>query len=332
MAINNFLNHEATSPIGGYFALEESTVSNRLYESALGFQSARAAFSALLGVGTPERVWMPRYICDAMLSPLLDAGIEIYFYDLREDFRIDSKIKLRSQDWLLYVNYFGICDIVEQEVLGLFDPAQVVLDHAQALLSAPGDCLATIYSPRKFLGIPDGGLMYTRLELPLPVQIDQGSVERCRHLLLCADGQLDRGYIAFKQAEASLVNTAPRVMSELSRRMINSSDIHGAAQIRCRNFELLHSHFGDINRCVVPVNLMSPLCYPLWLNCSIDRDRLASQGIFIPTYWGEVLGRSNPGSIEHSLTLNCLALPCDQRYGIKDIEHLAMSLRAELVS
>ena len=332
MVSKNPLNHEMHSPIGGYFALEETTVSNRLYESALGFQSARAAFSALLGAGTPERIWMPRYICDAMLSPLLDAGTDICFYDLREDFRIDSQIKLRSQDWLLYVNYFGICDAIEQEVLRLFDPAQVVLDHAQALLSAPGDCLATIYSPRKFLGVPDGGLMFTRLELPLQTQVDRGSVERCRHLLLRADGQLDSGYVAFKQAEASLVDTAPRVMSELSRRMINSSDIDGMALRRCRNFELLHSHFSDINRCVIPANLTSPLCYPLWLDRSIDRDRLTSQGIFIPTYWNEVLGRCNPGSIEYSLTLNCFALPCDQRYGIKDIERLAMSLRAELAS
>jgi hypothetical protein len=321
----------APDPIGGYFALEEAAVPNRLYESALGFQSARAAFSALLATGKPERVWVPRYICDAMLSPLQNAGIAACFYDLNESLGIASKIRLRSQEWLLYVNYFGICDAVEQEVLRQFDPAQVVLDHAQALLSTPGDCLATIYSPRKFLGVPDGGLLFTRLALPLPTQVDQGSVERCRHLLLRADGQLADGYAAFKQSEASLVDTAPRAMSTLSRRMTNNCDIHLMALRRRRNFDLLHSHFGALNRLVIPADVMAPLCYPLLLDYSIDKSRLADQGIFIPIYWQEVLGRCDARTVEHSLALNCLALPCDQRYGPEDIERLAQSVRAELI-
>ena len=332
MVSKNSSHYETFCPIGGYFALEDVAAPNQLYEAAMGFQSARAAFSALLSAGTPERVWMPRYICDAMLSPLIDAGIDTCFYDLHKDFRIKSQIGLRSQDWLLFVNYFGTCDVVEQEVLRRFDPAQVVLDHAQALLSAPGDCLATIYSPRKFLGVPDGGLLFTRLRLPLPAQVDQGSIERCRHLLLRADGQLDGGYTAFRQSEASLVDTVPQTMSALSRRMINNSDIEGMALRRRRNFELLHSHFGDINQFVVPTNATAPLCYPLWLDYSIDRARLAVQGIFIPTYWSEVLRRCDPGSVEHNLTLNCLALPCDQRYGIEDIERLAMCLRTAILS
>jgi len=323
---------EAPDPIGGYFALEEAAVPNRLYESALGFQSARAAFSALLAAGKPERVWMPRYICDAMLSPLRNAGITTCFYDLNESLGIASKIGLRSQEWLLYVNYFGICDAVEQEILQQFDPEQVVLDHAQALLSTPKDCLATIYSPRKFLGVPDGGLLFSRLAVSLPMQVDQGSVERCRHLLLRADGQLAEGYVAFKQSEASLVDTDPRVISALSRRMINNSDIYLMALRRRRNFDTLHAHFGALNRLVIPANVTAPLCYPLLLDYPINRSRLADQGIFIPTYWQEVLGRCDALTVEQKLTLNCLALPCDQRYEIEDIERLALSLRAELMS
>lgn len=321
--------HELDS-IGGYFALENAVVPNQLYDSAMGFQSARAAFAALLAVGKPARVWMPRYVCDAMLSPLTHAGITTCFYDLNKNLGIGSHIELQPRDWLLYVNYFGICDAVEQEVLQRFDPAQVVLDHAQALLSPPGNCLATIYSPRKFLGVPDGGLLLTRLALPLPTQVDQGSVERCRHLLLRADGKLAEGYEAFKQAEASLVDTVPSAMSTLSRRMINNSDIHEMALTRRRNFELLHLHFGGLNRLTIPADVMVPLCYPLLLDYPVDRTILAGHGIFIPTYWHDVLARCDAHSIEHSLALNCLALPCDQRYGVEDIERFAQTLRAAI--
>lgn len=331
------VHHEDPSPldkrtaIGGYFALEGTFAPAALYETALKFQSARAAFSALLKVGGPKRVWVPRYICNSMLAPLQGARIEICFYDLREDFDIDPQIRLKASDWLLYVNYFGLCDAIEQGLLRRFNPEQLVMDHAQALFSPAKDCLATIYSPRKFLGIPDGGLLFSRLSMPLPGETDNGSVDRCRHLLLRADGKLQAGYQAFKAAEATLEDFTPKRMSSLSRNIFHSSDIQGISLKRRQNFQILNERFGSINK--IRVNLdraQAPLCYPLWFERPIDRARLAQQNIFIPVYWHEVFNRSDSSSVEYNLALNCLPLPCDQRYGFEDIERLVTCLHAEL--
>ena len=58
----------------------------------------------------PKRVWMPKYTCDVMYYPLFTLGIEIEFYDLAEPFNVAESVTLGSNDWLLYVNYFGICN------------------------------------------------------------------------------------------------------------------------------------------------------------------------------------------------------------------------------
>ena len=66
-------------------------------------------------------------------------------------------MQLREGGWLLYVNYFGICQHQERQVLERFGASRVVLDRSQAFFADPIDCLATIYSPRKFFGVPTEG-------------------------------------------------------------------------------------------------------------------------------------------------------------------------------
>jgi len=329
--------HEGVGPfdeqttIGGYFALEGTLTPNSLYKTALKFQSARAAFSALLLAGTPKRVWVPRYICDGMLAPLRGSGIETRFYDIREDFGVDPSLRLEAADWLLYVNYFGLCDALEEELLQRFDPAQLVMDHAQALFSPARRCLATIYSPRKFLGMPDGGLLISRLTVPSPEETDHGSVDRCQHLLLRADGKISSGYEAFKASEASLEDYTPRRMSPVSRYLFRNCDVQAVSLKRRQNFQALDERFGTINKIHVDLDReQTPLCYPLWLERPVNRPRLAQQNVFIPVYWQEVLHRCDRSSIEHNLSLNCLPLPCDQRYNLGDIERLVTCLRSEL--
>jgi len=157
------VNENFTKPIGGYFELELPESNGHFYSQALKFQSARAAFYALLETGKPQRVWMPKYICDSMLLPLQALKIEIVFYDLTEQFCVCDSVQLSEKDWLLYVNYFGICSLQETQLLKRFNSNQLIFDHSQAFYAPPLDGLATIYSPRKFFGVPDDGYLITQL-------------------------------------------------------------------------------------------------------------------------------------------------------------------------
>lgn len=171
--------------IGGYFELGlPKSNSENPHKNAIKFQSARAAFRALLKQKKPTKVWMPKYICNAMIQPLLDESVDVGWYDLDGEFCVEDNLLLGETEWLLYVNYFGLFETVAEKVLRRFPPAHVVLDYSQAFYSdAKLDALATIYSPRKYFGVPDGGLLVTKLAIREPVENDDLSLLRMTHLL-----------------------------------------------------------------------------------------------------------------------------------------------------
>jgi len=119
--------------IGGYFDLELPRGNEfSMHENVIYYQSARAAFRSLLQAGKPQRVWLPKYICDAMLSPLQDEGIECSWYDLDENLNVAESIVLGDGEWLLYVNYFGVCQRQVDDLLSRFPVKQIVFDFSQA--------------------------------------------------------------------------------------------------------------------------------------------------------------------------------------------------------
>lgn len=308
------------NPIGGYFELELPESSGYFYSQALKFQSARAGFYALLETGKPQRVWMPKYICDSMLLPLHTLKIEIVFYNLIEQFSVCDSVQLYENDWLLYVNYFGICSQQETQLLKRFNSNQIIFDHSQAFYAPPHDCLATIYSPRKFFGVPDGGYLITQLPVIEPEAIDSQSVFRCTHLLQRLDGDTAAGYQSFQIIEASFNDILPCKMSVLTNKMLASFDYQAIKNKRNANFQFLHEKLAQINGLKIVAEMIDgALCYPLLIEDLTTRSRLLENKIFVATYWAGVKNRTDADSLEWKLTENCLPIPCDQRYNRNDL-------------
>jgi len=150
------MNHPA---IGGYFELELPAAASDYHAGALRLQSARAALLLLLQQGKPSAVWLPWYLCQSMLEPLQACGIAIRRYALDAQLQPAQLPPLASGEWLLYVNYFGLCDAAVERLLAHYPAGQLIIDQSQAFYSPARPCLANIYSPRKFFGVPDGGYL-----------------------------------------------------------------------------------------------------------------------------------------------------------------------------
>lgn len=309
----------AQKPIGGYFELEAPRHALLAHAHMTAFQSARAAFHALLRHGKPQAVWMPSFTCDAMLSPLAATGTEIRFYPLDGDLGVPASIKPDTEEWLVSVNYFGLGNEAQTRLAERVASDQLVFDHAQAFFCDPGPGLATVYSPRKFFGLPDGGLLATRAGVPVPTMSDDGSAMRCRHLLTRLGATPEAGYEYFRHAEAELEDVVPRRMSQLSWRLLESCDHETARRRRNENFDYLHRHLGDRNPLPIPSVVDGPMCYPLLTSRTGLRETLRANRVFVPTYWPEVRTRAAKGSFELALVDGCLPLPCDQRYGPADM-------------
>jgi len=313
-----------TGPIGGYFELGLASREAPRYPHAALFQSARAAFLSLLRKGNPQRIWMPRLICDSMLGAAAASGAQIQFYDLTQDMRVADGVHPRESDWLLCVNYLGLCGSACTDALSRFDPRCIILDHAQAYYAAPLPCLATLYSPRKFFGLPDGGLVVSQLPLKDPAGIDTGSFERMSHLLLRLGGPPEAGYEDYRRAEKTLDDVEPKGMSILTRKLLASYDAEGARLRRNANFRRLHEMLGQGNDAAPATDAVDgPLCYPYGPVRPSLRSALLERRIFIPVYWPEVLARVANGSVEERWVSSVLALPCDQRYGEDEMTNMA---------
>ena len=310
--------------IGGYFQLELPPANNHYHVDAINYQSARAAFRALLQSCRPDRVLIPKYVCDAVLSSLLDEGIEYGWYELDNTLNVPESLVLQKGDWLLYVNYYGICQAQVESLLERYNPSQLILDFSQAFYDVPkAHVLATIYSPRKFFGVPDGGVLVTSADVPLPEIKDTYSQRRVSHLLTRLCDEPENGYAEYLNAENSLQDTTPLQMSELTDRILKSVNYQKIKEKRMQNFFYLHKRLGHKNRLTInDANLVAPLCYPFLSQSSGLRERLIKNRIFIPTYWPEVTQRVAEEWIE-KMVKGLLPLPIDQRYGDKEMETMA---------
>lgn len=321
MSMSSFKN---TAPsIGGYFELELPAPKPFLHPQALRFQSARAAFLALLRTGKPKRVWMPSYICDAMHAPVRKAGIECVCYSINQQLDIVDNLDLYAEDWLLYVNYFGVCTGNVDRVLARFNPNQVVIDNSQAFFAPPSECLATIYSPRKFFGVPDGGLLVTNLAVATPIEVDDASIGRTGHLLKRLAFSAESGYADYQLAEQLLCEFEPRQMSHLTSRVLESVDFEAVRKKRNSNFHFLHARLGNLNQLPIDLSCVDgPLCYPCVVDQSSVRERLIAERVFVATYWPDVQTIASDSSCEAWLVRHVLPLPCDQRYGTEEMNKI----------
>jgi hypothetical protein len=308
--------------IGGYFELEVSQENRSFLPHALGYQSARAAFLALLQSVPAPRIWLPHFICDGMLAATRKLPIETCFYSLDTRLGIASDLYPAADDLILYVNYFGICSQQVADALHRFDPKRIILDNSQAFFSPPSSCLASIYSPRKFFGVPDGGLLCTSHPIKAPDEVDQTSILRMEHLLMRLGDCPEKGYKSYQNAEASLYDMYPKGMSQLTQRLLKSIDYPAAKLARERNFNTLHSQLGSLNSISIPTDELAPLCYPFLTSKTGIREKLRSRRIYTPSYWTDVLSRVEPNTTEAMLVQKLIPLPCDQRYTNSDMERI----------
>ncbi|WP_051862320.1 aspartate aminotransferase family protein [Ferrovum myxofaciens] len=322
--------------IGGYFGLDLPE-HGALYPQALHYQSARSAIRAVLESNGLRRVWMPGYICDSVLRAVEVTGIDISTYRLDDSlYPSDLPDTLSDGEIVLYVNYFGLCQSLVKRLQTHYLPEQLIIDNSHALFAPHNGVLATIYSPRKFAGLPDGGLLLhsPALLITAPSVEDQGSFERMRYLLLRASCSAREGYKAFQEARDSLQNLPPLAMSRLTRRLICSIDWSRVRSRRRDNFALIAEWLNPFNAIRwLPTEEDIPLCYPLVLR-GIDvaavKAQLTAQNIFTATYWPDALPRLKPGSIEATLAQDTLFLPIDQRLDLTRVDSLGQQILAIL--
>jgi hypothetical protein len=315
--------------IGGYFALERGAGKALDWlDDATGYQSARSAIAAALVAFQPTTVWVPNFICGAINDTLRSIHANVRHYALTESLDVPETVALTPTDLLICVDYFGINGAAVHRAIERFGVERVLVDASQSLFFTHLRGCTTVYSPRKFLGVPDGGLVRTSLRLaPRRTSIEAASVARSQHLLYRLADLTDVGYAKFLEAEASLHGCEPVALSLITKAMLMSINAETVAVTRVRNYQ----HLADLLRQSgfdvpsLPLHAV-PLCCPVQCDeASRIRNELAAQSIFTPTYWADAIIPEND-QVALRMRDRTVYLPCDQRYGEPELLRVASAM------
>lgn len=316
--------------IGGFFELELNQGSVP-YPGAKSFNSARFAFQAVLAHEPVRRVFLPFYTCGTMYEAALKAEVEVVRYYLDDELQLLEPPELQPGDRLQYVNYFGYKnDYIRRTLVPLYGN-RLIVDNAQALFSAPEDGITTLYSPRKFVGVPDGGWLFNAPADLLPPEPGE-TQGRLRALLGRLEGSPEPFYSTFIEVEHSIRDEGLRGMSAQTTRLLRSLDYPSIAARRALNLDRVHRELGSLNRFQLPTQaVQAPMCYPLLLD-DVDtanevRGHLLKQRIYLATYWRELLEQPGLCPVARRWTECMLPLPIDQRYGGTDMTRMVTAVK-----
>lgn len=311
--------------IGGYQGLELPLYETNFNGPVIKTNSARSAIKLVLSSIGARKVWLPAYTCDAVVEAANEVGVTTEFYNIDSNFDIDIAMQLKKDEFILVVDYFGLCGNSVKRNTNRFGRRKTIVDCSQAFFSEPVGALATVYSPRKFFGLPDGGLLYSSdTAIRQPERRDNSSENRMTHLINRLTKSPEAAYQQYLEAEQSVSELPIQGMSQLTERLLYSIDYRRARAVRARNAQYLHEQLAKYNQLDLDISeSTAPLCYPLIPNVrTASKRELINHRIFIPTYWPEVLNRVQKGSFEWNLVTNGLFLPCDQRYTEDDMDRL----------
>ncbi|WP_194788006.1 hypothetical protein [Pseudomonas sp. UFMG81] len=318
--------------IGGYFELELRK-GQTPYPQATAFNSARSAFRAWVLARAPRRVHLPYYICGVVEQALQGLPVELCRYELTAGLAVATPPELADDDVLLYVDYFGLRSDYVREVLAPRYGHTLIVDNSQALFTEALPGIATFYSPRKFVGVADGGWLVNGP--PGLEALPGSSLPRFAALLGRLEQPAEQHYADYQANEAALGLQGVTAMSASTARLLDSIDYAQVARRRCENLTLLRQCLDELNAFHAwPSAIVPALSYPLLLDSASSasglRKHLLEHAIYVPCYWRELIDNPATPPLERHLAECLLPLPMDQRYGAQDMQRLADAVTSYL--
>ena len=307
--------------IGGYLGLE-LPVREEFHRNAIRLNTGRNAFEYILRAKNYKKVYLPFYTCDAMLEPVTRLNLKYEFYSIDSDFLPIFDVKqVCESDVFVYNNYFGLCDKQTKEIASICE--NIIVDNSQAFYTKPIEGKDTFYSPRKFLGLPDGAYLYTDKLLDYNLEKDI-SYERCEHLLGRIDTTPEQHFQVYKENSKILSSQPIKEMSNLTQRLLSSIDYQTISDKRRQNFNFIHQEIGDRNKLKLYISPTEvPLVYPLLIDDgNLLKHKLINNKIYVATYWPNVLEWAELNSFEIDMVQNMISIPIDQRYTNNDLGKL----------
>ncbi len=320
--------------------------------------SGRDALRLILkhGIATQgwKRIWAPGFLCQEVIASIVGSSIDCQLYaDIpKPGIPADlSGIPFSDGDILFLVNHFGIRAQPEQLDALRAKGIVVIEDHTHdpwsswALASTADFCIASL---RKTLPIPDGGILWSPMQRPLP---DQPPLSKHRQhaalqkmAAMVLKGQYLTGAFSNKdtfralslQGEEAIADGEISGISSPSKEIVSHFPVETWRAQRLHNFRLACELISQCKQLTIdtPSNLPEnhvPLSLRIQTSTPEQRDELkaglVAQHIYPAVLWplqSPVVNSIAPEEVHLSQT--SLMIHIDGRYNEKDLQHIASTL------
>lgn len=308
--------------IGGYISFPIYN-GKMLHDKGLKINNARNCLELIIREKNIKIIYLPKYICESVISVCKKNNVEIRYYLINELFQpILEEVPELSN--VLIVNFYGQ---LEKKYLKILSKKfRIIIDNTQDYFYNYKINVPTIYSCRKYFGVPDGGILENydiqNKSLLDGVKYSNGCVD---HLI----GRLERTakefYNVYKENEQRLDIEPLKKMSPFTEDILHSIRYKSSKKNRLKNFKKYKQAFKNIN--MLKINKIGTFGYPLLLkNGKEIKEYLIKNNIYIPTLWPNCI--SEKCFINKDYNINdLLILPCNEDLSEKEINKVIKMIK-----
>lgn len=329
---------------------------NKEYQSVF-YQSGRNAIEGLL-IFLKERkgirkMLLPDYMCETVKDAGKRAGIFLEYYKIDREYCFspeEIEQKLAEDTCLFVAHFFG--KKLEKEILSRIEGWKalgtiVIEDITLSLFSSDeeqgvGFGTYTLGSIRKWLPVPDGGFV-TSCSEELPEEITGTFVSKYTDFYLmvqtmkreyiqgdCQNKTLKKIYMDYYSLSIQELFSDYKLypMSVWTRNYLQNYNIDAVVEKRMRNYDYLFAKLSKLEGMKLKVHREEGYL-PLGLVIQTEnRDELLQylirNDIYCNVHWRLEASEENPELTflaQHSITI-----PCDQRYGLEEMDNIVNAL------
>ncbi len=245
---------------------------NTFFDNKILLNSARNCLKYILRAYKIPKIHLPYYICPVVRQAIREENVKMEFYHIDKFFM--PKKNFAEDEYILYPNYFGLCD--EQSEILSKKNKNLILDNAHAFF-APKKGLASFSSPRKFFNVNDGGILEINTKISENFAQDE-------------DRTLEiRDFESFCKNEFSIDDNPIKFMSEKTKNSLKNINFDEKISKNRKIFSKIDQKLKKTN--ILNLHLLknsTPMCYPFLTEDFEEEEKIAKmlekEGIYLIKY------------------------------------------------
>ena len=269
--------------------------------------NGRSSFNIIIKFIKPKKIYLPYYACKDLLNVIKLNKIKYQHYSIDKNLKPKNKIVLKKNEYALLINYFGIENIKKSK-------KNYIYDFSLSFFNSTNKINLYFNSARKFMRTSCGSFLSLK-KFDNKIYSDKFD-----------NKNLPKNYKQFKYNEKKQKIITKLFPNRYLDKHLIYQDLKKIKNIRKRNYSFFYKRFKDINMLKLKKKAHGPLYFPLLLNNGEKiRKELNKIKIYTPILWKNLKWKKQY-SFEYQLAKNCIFLPIDQRYNIRDLNYIHIHL------